>query len=169
MAGNAENVKLGVCSVSFGGSDMGYTQGGVSVTYKAETTEVNVDQEDVPIDEVVQKQSFEVKVPLAESDLTRLAEMIPGASLVTDSLVPTKQKLVMSGSAGVSLMDMAHELILAPVGEGANSKITLHHAVPVPSIEFSYQKDKVRVYEVTFKAMKGINGWVTMGDTSATP
>lgn len=168
MAGNAENVELGACTVAFGGNDLGYTSGGVNVTYSTESKEKTVDQEDVPIGEVIIKQAFEVKVPLAEKDLQRFSEFLPGAEYIVDSVDPTKTKLVLSGSAGTDLQKMAKKLIIAPVDGDANDMITIHHAIPVPNLEFSFEKDNVRVYTVTFKALKGVNGFVTWGDSSAT-
>ena len=44
MSSNTENVKLGVCSVTFDGVDLGYTKGGVDVTIATTTKEVMVDQ-----------------------------------------------------------------------------------------------------------------------------
>jgi hypothetical protein len=37
----------------------------------------------------------------------------------------------------------------------------------MPSIEFAYEKENVRVYTVTFKALVGVNGFITFGDESA--
>lgn len=164
--GTASNVKIGVCNVSFDGVDLGYTKGGVTVSYSAETTEITVDQEDVPIDEIVMKQKFEVKVPMAEYDLTKLDKLLPGTTLVTDG---TKKKLVFDGSAGTSLKDMAKQLVLTPVGGTNNDKITVFYAVPVPNLEFKFEKDNVRIFEITFKALKGVNGFVAFGDTTVTP
>jgi hypothetical protein len=167
--GTAENVKLGVCNVTFGGTDLGYTKGGVSVSYSTESVEKTVDQEDVPIGEIITKQNFEVKVPMAEYDLAKFETLIPDSTLVTDSVDSSKKKLVIGGSAGTDLLNTAQELVLVPVGGNMNDSITLHHAIAVPSFEFSFEKDNVRVFEVTFKALKGANGFVTMGDATATP
>jgi hypothetical protein len=54
------------------------------------------------------------------------------------------------------------------VGGTANDAITLHHAVPKPEFEFSYEKDKERVYEVTFKPSRACERFVTFGDKTAT-
>ncbi len=160
-----DNVKMGVCTVEFNAVDLGYTSGGCKYTYSAETVEKIVDQEDAPLDEIITKQTFEVTVPLAEQNLTILADLLPGATLTTGA---SKSKLVLSGAAGTSLLSMAQELILKPVGGNANDWVTLHHAIPKPNIEVTYDKEKVRVYEVTFKAMKGLDGFVTFGDVTAT-
>ena len=167
MAGDSTKVEMGVCGVSFGGEDLGYTKGGVKVSYSTDSVEITVDQEDVPVSEIITKQTFEVKVPLAEYDIQRFADLLPGATYVVDGTTPTKVKLVLSGAAGGDLLGMSQALILSPAGGTENDKITMHHAIPVPSLEFAYEKDNQRVFEVTFKAMKGVNGFVTFGDVTA--
>jgi len=163
--GDATKVDMGVCTVSFGGADLGYTAGGVKCKFTAETKEIEVDQEDAPIGERVMKQNFEVTVPLAEYDLERFEDLLPGATYTEDG---TKKKLVLSGAAGTDLLDMSKELILTPSDStSSNDKVTLLYAIPDPNFEFAYEKDNIRVYEVTFKAMKGTNGFVTFGDVTA--
>ncbi|MGA1846767.1 hypothetical protein [Deferribacter abyssi] len=168
MAKNAAEVKMGYCDVSFDGQDIGYTKGGTRVSYSVETVEITADQEDAPIGEVVTKQNFEVTVPIEQYNLQLLAKLIPGATLVVDATDSTKMKLEIAGASGVNLLDLAKELKIIPRGGDANDQITVHHAVPIPKIEFAYEKDNVRVYEVTFKALKGTNGFVTFGDTTTT-
>lgn len=165
MAGDATKVQMGVCNVTFNAQDLGYTKGGVKVKYSAESTPKEVDQLDTPIDEIITKQTFEVTVPMAEADLTRLATLLPGATLITDG---QKLRLDLSGAAGTSLAAMGAELIITPVGGAANDKITLHKAVPTPNLEFAFEKENVRVYEVTFKAIPDGGDWVTFGDVTAT-
>lgn len=166
--GTAADVFMGVCSVEYDAVDLGYTQGGVRCSFKADTNEKTVDQEDAPIDELIIKQTFEVEVPLAEQNLNRFADLFPGATYTTSGTEPNiKEKLVLSGAAGASLLANAKILILKPAGGTANDWVTLHHAIPVPNIEFAYEKDKVRIYNVTFRALKGVNGFVTFGDTTA--
>ena len=81
-----ENVKLGVCSVTFGGVNLGFTKGGVEVTVETETHEVTVDQMgNTPINEYITARTCTVTVPLAETTLENLVKIMPGATLVTDS------------------------------------------------------------------------------------
>lgn len=162
--GTAANVKLGVCSVSFGGVDLGYTKGGVKVSYSAESMEKTVDQEDAPIGEIITKQNFEVKVPLAEYDLDKFVSLLPNATLYTDG---TKKKLKLSGVAGTDLLSFVDDLVLTPMGADANEKLTLLYAAPKTQMDFAYEKENVRVFEVTFRALKGALGWVQFGDPSA--
>ncbi len=167
MAGKVENTQMGVCNVAFNSSDLGYTKGYVKTEYTVESVEKEVDQEDAAVDELITKQSFQVTVPLAERDLARFATLLPGATLVIDGSDSTKTKLVLSGGAGTSLVAMAKELVVAPIGGDAQDAVTIHHAVPVPNFSFSYEKDNIRVYEVVFKALVGERGWVTFGDVTA--
>lgn len=217
--GNANAVDMGVCSVYFGpaGSEtaMGYTSGGVQVTYSVDTQEIEVDQVDAPISEQITKQTLEVKVPMAEHNLPRLASLLPGATFVVHgkkyrgiwtatpnpayasndcvlydgflytagastsgapvggsgwAILPaaTKIKMSMSGSSG-DLNSKAASLILKPDEADANTWLTLHRALPVPSFDFAYQKNDVRVVEITFKGLvHDTKGLYTWGDETAT-
>lgn len=79
---STKNVKLGVCSVTFGGVDLGYTKGGVEVTIATTTHEVQVDQYgNTPIDDVIIGRTCKAKVPLAETSVANLARIMPGAVL----------------------------------------------------------------------------------------
>lgn len=82
MASSTRNVKLGVCSVTWDGVDLGYTKGGVEVTIATTTHEVKVDQfGDTPIDDYIMGRTCKAKVPLAETTLQNLARIMPGAVL----------------------------------------------------------------------------------------
>lgn len=157
-------VRMGVCSVTFNGIDLGYTKGGVKVSYSADSVEKTVDQEDAPIGEIITKQKFEVKVPLAEHDLTKLVELLPNATLYTSGT--TKKRIELSGEAGTDLMNSTAVLTLTPLSGDANDSITLKYAAPKANMEFAFEKENVRVFEITFTALKGVGGWVTMGDIS---
>lgn len=162
--GTPANVNMGVCEVTFSGTNLGYTKGGVQVSYTVETMDVIVDQEDAPIDSYITGQNFTVTVPLAEENWDVLATVLPGTTLTTDG---SKKKLVLSGAAGVSMSDMAAELVINPTNEDANGNVTVHNAIPTPNISVTFDKENVRVYTVVFKATVGASGFVTFGDTTA--
>ncbi len=166
--GTAANTRIGVCEATFNSVDLGYTKGSVTVEYSFDSTEITVDQEDAPIDEIITKQNFVVTVPMAEYSLDILDTLLPGSTLVTDGTMSTKKKLTLSGSNDGSLIDVAQTLILTPTGGTATDKITLYHAVPLPNISFAFEKDNLRVWEVKFRALVGTNGFVLLGDSTAT-
>jgi hypothetical protein len=81
---DTRNVKLGVCQVLWNGVDLGYTQGGVEVTVKTDTHKVNVDQfGKTTINEYILGREVSVKVPLAETTLANLLQVMPGSIMVT--------------------------------------------------------------------------------------
>lgn len=82
MPSNTQNVKLGVCSVTFDGVDLGYTQGGVDVTVATTTKKVMVDQfGNSEVNEYILGRTCVAKVPLAETTLENLVRIMPGATL----------------------------------------------------------------------------------------
>ncbi len=167
---DASLVKMGVCNVSYKGTDLGYTSGFVKVAYSAESVEKKVDQADAALSELITSQSFEVTVPMAEYDLSKFVNLFPGAALTGTGVT---QALTLSGAAGGSMIpdnalgaNSAYELVITPIAGGVSEKITVHYAIPKPSLEFSFEKENVRVYEITFRALKGADGWVTFGYTA---
>jgi PKD repeat protein len=166
---DALKVKMGACEVYFDNANLGYTVGGVKVAYSIDTFEKTVDQEDAPIDEVVTKQNFEVTVPMAEYNLAKLVQFIPGAVLLGDDDVsPGKLKLMITGESGKSLKGLAGKLVIKPKGGTMNDWVTVYAAVPKPNIEFAFEKENTRVYNVVFRALKSGNNFVSLGDTNLT-
>jgi hypothetical protein len=170
---DSAKVEMGVCNVEWDGSDVGYTKGFVKVNFSAESLESYVDQADAPLSEVITKQNFEVVVPLAETDLSRFEDFFPGATYVLDGGVGPAESLEMSGAAGANLADSAKKLIIKPLDANgvsttdANKWLTIQHAVAIPNISFAYEKENIRVFEVTFRALVGVNGFVVFGDETA--
>lgn len=161
--GNAANVKMGICQVLFNNVDLGFTSGGVKIDYSADTSDKTVDQMDVPISQIVTKQKFTAKVPLAEFQIASFVNLFPGAA-TTET---TKGVMTLSGAAGTDLITLSKKLILKPIGLTAADYLTIFSAGPQPNISYSYEKTNVRIYEVTFAALiNGFGSWVAFGDTS---
>lgn len=150
---NVENVKLGASDVMFGADDLGFTKGGIDVALSMATKEVTVDQfGPSAVNEYIQGRGVTVTVPMAETDLEKLAVAIPGAVLT--GAAGGKRKLVVSNGAGTSLRDLAKKLVLHPHGTPASNKnddFVVLLAAPSGDIEFSYSFEDERVYSVTFK------------------
>jgi len=150
-----ENVRLGVCNVKFGETDLGLTKGGVRFAYSSDVYEATVDQfGETPVDILLTKESVEVTVPLAEYDLTKLAAAFPFANLVTQGTGETaKKRLDFGGRAGESLIQYAGTLTLHPKNlkeTDASEDVTVWKAIPRPGIEFAYNTGSERVYNVVF-------------------
>lgn len=165
------NVKIGVCNVSYNGTDLGYTSGGVSISYSADTNEVEVDQEAYPIKEIITKQNFEVTVPMAEYNLEIFKELLPGTTLTTGDDTTSTDTLVLSGEVTSLSSTIDTPLVITPADGGPEETITIANATITPSLEFSFEKDNARVYEITFKASAPNSedaDWVKFG-TGAAP
>ena len=169
---NTQNVKLGVCRVTFGGTDLGFTKGGVEVSVETQTHEVTVDQMgDTPINEYITSRSCTVTVPLAETTLENLVKVMPGATLVTDTQETSKKYVTVPTATGQSLLKVAQILVLHPIANADNDKsddFTVMRAATAGAMSYSYKLDDERIFSCEFKAYADEDGNLfKVGDTSA--
>lgn len=167
-----QNVKLGACTVKYGGVDLGLTKGGVEVTITTNTHEVKVDQfGDTVVNDYVMGRIGQVTVPMAETDLQKLQAVIPGATLVTDENDAEKKKLLIPTGAGLSLYELADELVLHPKANAADNKaddVVIPLAAPAGNIQFAFQVENERVYSITFTMYPDADGLLCIfGDPDA--
>jgi hypothetical protein len=168
---NVENVKLGAANVLWGTDDLGFTKGGIDVSISTITKEVTVDQfGPSAVNEYIQGRTVQVTVPLAETDLNKLALALPGSTLVTGT--GGKLKLMVSTASGTALRALAKKLVLHPTGVPTSQKnddFVVLLAAPVGDIEFAYNFEDERVYNVTFKGFPDntTGALFTFGDESA--
>lgn len=150
-----ENVKLGVCSVTFNGVDLGLTKGGVEVEVTTETHEVMVDQfGNSPVNEYIMARSVVVRVPLAETTLANLQAIMPGTTLVTDAVTPSKKRADVKNSVGTNLLTGAAKLTLHPKALATSDKsedFIIPKAATAGAISFAYKLDEERIFNVEFK------------------
>lgn len=173
MASDVKNVRLGPCSVDWGGTDLGYTKGGVEVEITTSKKKVMVDQfGETEVDEYITGRQIVVRVPLAEHDLAKLTLAIPGSSLVTDGVDNTKKRIDVSSSIGTSLRDLAQKLVLSPTNAAnANEDFVVWLAAPGGDMSFSFRTDEERVYAVEFFGYvdtANSNRLFAIGDETAT-
>lgn len=82
MTVTVDNIKLGACDVTFNALDLGSTKGGVEVEISTEKFEVKVDQTgESVLKDIITGTTVVVTVPLAETDLTTLSNMLPQSVL----------------------------------------------------------------------------------------
>jgi hypothetical protein len=157
MANNdATNVKIGVCSVTYKGTDLGFTQGGVEVEVATESHEVLVDQfGTTPLADTITGRTCKVRVPLAETTLENLVALMPGATLITDGVDSTKLRVDVTSGVGTSLIDSAGVLSLHPKvlsASDVSEDFTLPLAATPGAINFAYKTDEERIFNVEFTA-----------------
>ncbi len=124
-------------------TEVGYTEDGVDMTYTADETDIEVEEETYPIDRVIIKETTEVTCNMAESSLYNIDKAMAGSLL--------------SGS-------------ILKLGAGTNKKITLRlnginpagftRSILIPSctatgaVGMPYKKGEKTVVPVTFQALK---------------
>jgi len=145
-----ENLQMGPCSITFKGTDLGLTMGGVEVAFTTEVTDIVADQFGAAvIDQVIKSRGIKVKVPLAEFDLDKFATIFPGTTLVGT----TTKKLVFKSAVGTSLRALAGNLTLHPYALDASNKefdLNIMSAMCQGAFTYVYKNDTQRVYAVEF-------------------
>lgn len=151
------NVKLGVCEVSLGGENLGFTKGGVEVEVTTDSYSVTVDQlGTTPISEYITGRMCMVRVPLAETTIQHLVAIMPGSALLGTG--PTEHARVDTG-VGVDLRDIAKVLRLHPKGVvGTVEDFVIPLAATTGALTFGYKLDEERIFNVEFKAYADNNG-----------
>lgn len=183
MLDNTKEYDIGAGRVYFKGPgassevELGDTQGGIKVRATLETTEIEVDQQLDPVDEIITKRTIEVEAPFAEFSLENLALAFPGSTLVTDSQDSSKKKLVLGSTSGASMRDYAGELRVHPLSlEDTDKSKDFFFPCAAPmgdSLEISYEKTALKLVNVKFKAYPSqaqatLGQTVVIGDPSAT-
>jgi hypothetical protein len=164
-----DNLEMGPCDVTFKGTDLGLTKGGVDVEFGTETTDIVADQfGDSAIDSIIKGRSIKVTVPMAERDLAKLVAVFPGATLVGT----TTKRLVINAATGTSLRSLAGALVLHPHAVAAADKskdLTVPLAMAKGDMKFSYKSDDQRVYSVEFTGFVDLDTGelFNMGDPAA--
>lgn len=147
-----ENVKLGVCRVTYNGVDLGVTKGGVEVEVATETYEVMVDQfGNSPVNEYITARTVVVRVPMAETTVQNLARIMPGTTVVTNA---GESKANVTNGIGINLLANAEKLVLHPVALDASDRsedFTVPLAATAGAMTYSYKLDEERIFNVEFK------------------
>jgi hypothetical protein len=158
------NVKLGVCKVTFGGDNLGFTKGGVEVQVETESHVVSVDQTgSTPISEYITGRTVTIKVPMAETSRDHLVAIMPGATKITDATTPIGDGIYAEVKTGVGtdLRTIAKVLRLHPISL-VDTDHTEDFIVPLAqttgALNFAYKLDEERIFNVEFKAYADNNG-----------
>lgn len=144
------NVKMGVCSVTFGTTALGHTKGGVTVTYEPDIHDITVDQYgSTPAEKVLIGQKLKATVPLAESSIDNLAIAIPAGDGLASSIK-------LGGEVGLRLSDVAETLVLHPIANDSDDlseDVVIYKAVVTNSIDIPFKVDEERVVELEFEGI----------------
>jgi hypothetical protein len=175
MALNTINVPIGPAKVEFGEltpTIFDITKGGIVFTASTSKQDITVDQYgDAPVKSIMKGRTCQVTVPFALHDLTKLAEVIPNSTLVTDATTPTKKKLEVNSAAGYDMLSGAEKLVIKPTDPNAtaNDWITIPIAGATADPEYTFDADNERIVNITFVGYPDANGLLyILGDATAT-
>lgn len=169
----AENIKLGTCSITYDGQDLGLTIGGVEVEVQTNTHQTTVDQfGETIVKEYVTGRTLMVKCPLAETHIDQLVNIMPGATKVIDGVDPTKIKIEVDTAIGLDMLGSAKKLVLHPVANDV-SDVSEDFVVPLAAapgaLQFAYKTNEERIFLAEFKGYPDDNGLLfVVGDETAT-
>lgn len=86
MTVTSEKIRLGAADVTFDGTDLGATKGGVEVEVTTEKYTVKADQTgETPLKDIITGTTVTITVPMAETNLTKLQTMLPQSVLQSAS------------------------------------------------------------------------------------
>lgn len=146
-------IKIGAASVSFGGTDLGHTMGGVTVKYSPEYADVTADQYGkTPVDKALIGEKVEVTVPLAESTVANWNKIAPLSTLAGSG----NARATMGKDAGARLLSSAATLVIHPLYNSAGTRtedFVVYKAVVTSEVPMKYENEKERTIEVTFSAL----------------
>lgn len=146
------NVKLGVCTVKLDGTDLGHTQGGVTVTYEPEYYDRKVDKYgNTVVEKVLIGESLKATVPLAEHTIANLKVGMPAATEAA-----TDARITLGSNAGKLMAQYAAELVLHPEANDAadlSEDVVFHKALASEPVEMGYNNEGDRILEVVFHAL----------------
>lgn len=142
------NVKLGVCKIYAGGTDLGFTIGGVEVTYSPEYQETKVDQLTGIVERFLIGEKLSAKVPLAEFVVANLKASIPHGTQVGKAIT-------VGGVTGRRSSPLAVQIRLHPIANADNDKtddVILHKATNTAELTIGHKNDGEKILECTFEA-----------------
>lgn len=135
---------LGTCRVNFGSRDMGYTQGGVTVTITTSWNEIMIDEYgEVPVDAIDIGTNIEVMVPLVQASVNNYEYAFPTGRRAA----PMQDRLVFGRKIGTSIPK--YRLVLDPIND--SDGIVIYQAGCMNVDDLGFNNDNVRVLNCHFK------------------
>lgn len=145
------NVKVGVCSVTYNGIDLGHTREGVEISYEPVHKDVMVDKYgETVVEKYLNGEKLTAKVALAEYTIANLRNAIPQSTFAGAA----NTRITIGAAAGKTAKVDSYQLVLHPVNEGTRvHDIVFHKAYVASTIVLPHKNDEERVIEVTFEAL----------------
>lgn len=123
--------------------EVGYTSDGVTLTYTADEADIEVEEETIPVNRVITKETVEVVCNMAESTLANLDVAMAGAVLAGN--------LLTIGSGVNKTLNLKIEGITPA---GFLRGIHIQKATATGAVGVAYKKGELTMIPVTFQALK---------------
>ena len=127
-------------------TEVGYTEDGITVTYTADTADVEVEEETFAIDRVITKETAEVTCNLAETTLNNLKNVMAGAALSGNIL-----------TLGAGVMKTMNLRIEITMPDGFLTQIFIPKATALGAVGASFKKGEKTMWPLTLQALKPAN------------
>lgn len=148
------NVRIGACSVLWGGVSLGHTKDGAEFSFERSFEDLMVDQYgETAVDKALKGQNLTVKVYLAEPNTAMLHAALPEQGHASGA---NGERVGLGVDAGATLRQYAKELVLHPLKNASSDDsedIHIYKAVSMETVALNYKVDEQRVIEVTFQAL----------------
>lgn len=151
---NIQNVRMGVCSISYNGVDCGHTLGGTKATITRKLTPLKVDKYgDSPVDQVVTDVQLVVDAKIAEPVVSLIKMAIPEGDYEQGA---SGNRLGIPAGEGAALRAGSAVLVLHPLSKAAtdfSEDLTIYNAVASSSPVLNYEVAGQRVFDLQFTAL----------------
>ena len=151
---DSKNVLVGISTLKVDGASVGYTQGGVILTAKADRVDKEVDQSYAPVGILKVRESFGVKTNLAETTLENLQLVWEQTSVISTVTGPPDLK---SFKWGMNSSVVEHALeFKGKSPQGYDRTFSIFKAVVFEVGDINHQKDKITLITVTFRVLPDV-------------
>lgn len=134
-------------SLSAPGTDIGYTEDGVTIEYTGDTADIEVEEETIPINRVLTKETIQITCNMAESSLYNIDKAIAG-SVLSGSILTLGDGVLKTMSLRIQGTNPA----------GYIREIILPKVTATGVVGMAYKKGEKTVVPVTFQALKPTAG-----------
>ncbi len=124
-------------------TEVGYTEDGVTVEYTAEGNDIEVEEETVPIDWALTKETIDVTCTMAESSLNNLKNAMSGGALSGNIL-----------TVGAGVRKTMNIKIVGRSPGGYITEMFLPKVVAIGAVGMSFKKDEKTMVPITLHALK---------------
>ncbi len=124
-------------------TELGYTEDGITLTSTTDTVDIMVEEETVAIDRVIDKETIEVTLNMAESSLYNIDKAIAGAVL--------SGNIIRIGGGTMKTMNLR---LVGTNPAGFRREIHLPKCTSMGAVGMPFKKGEKTVVPITFQALK---------------